>query len=166
MGFAMRGNVGDVGWMSVGARHAVPGERTWRGRATCSDVVRGWRVLACGAFGHGMPCPYCRTVQRTMSRLAPSNASCGVFLRWHRRRFHDRLPAGPVLLEVKSAGRRPAVRRTRMRTTAMRKNGYSITTVVWPRAIAVARRPPRSSEGKPNMQWMKRTSWRSTSPPS
>jgi hypothetical protein len=25
---------------------------------TCSDVVRGWHVIARGAFGHGMPCPY------------------------------------------------------------------------------------------------------------
>ena len=25
-----------------------------------SGVVRGWRTGACGAFGHGMPCPYCR----------------------------------------------------------------------------------------------------------
>ena len=50
------------------------GERTWRDRAICRDrwnsrcdcktfvanVVHGWRECACGAFGHGMPCPYCR----------------------------------------------------------------------------------------------------------
>jgi len=35
---AMQANVDGVGLPSVGARHAVPGERTWRGRAMRRDV--------------------------------------------------------------------------------------------------------------------------------
>jgi len=30
------------------------------GKTFVANVVRGWRECACGAFGHGMPCPYCR----------------------------------------------------------------------------------------------------------
>ncbi len=28
----------------------------------CSEVVLGWRPGASSAFGHGMPCPYCRVI--------------------------------------------------------------------------------------------------------
>lgn len=48
----------------------------------------------------------------------------------------------------------------------MEKENYSITTVDWPRAMAEARRAPRSFGGMPNVQLMKRTLWRLISPPS
>ena len=47
---------------SVGARHAVPGKRTWRSFAICCEpTVRHTVPLTetgvCRT-GHGMPCPY------------------------------------------------------------------------------------------------------------
>jgi len=48
-----------------------------RGKAFCSGAVRRWRVLACWAFGHGMPCPYC-------GKKAKSKAPAG------RRRYEKR----------------------------------------------------------------------------
>ena len=39
---AMQANVGGVGLPSVGARHAVPGERTWRGPCHASRCGVAW----------------------------------------------------------------------------------------------------------------------------
>jgi hypothetical protein len=35
----------------------------------------------------------------TIPRVAPSIGSCGALLRWHRRRFHDRLTGGACATE-------------------------------------------------------------------
>jgi hypothetical protein len=46
------------------------------------------------SVGHGT-----RNAERTMSRFAPRIWDRDAVLRWHRRHFHVRLPAGPVLLK-------------------------------------------------------------------
>ena len=74
---------------SRGHRRAVPGDETARSWRLCRDVqirkqkaedsvsgaVRGWRALACGAFGLRHAVPLCRNTRkakkRTMSRFAP-----------------------------------------------------------------------------------------------
>ena len=43
------------------------------GKTFCSGAVRGWHVRACGAFGHGMPCPYCRKRQKRKERRRASS---------------------------------------------------------------------------------------------
>jgi hypothetical protein len=146
-----------VGLTSVGARHAVPGERTWRGGAICRDVGLSWSVYrrppagvfefrcrgevqrqrrrpeasstngkvkragetpavqkplpeisfcgecvaACQASRSGTACraPTVGNGEGTIPRVAPSIGSCGALLRWHRRRFHDRLTGGACATE-------------------------------------------------------------------
>ena len=133
----------------------MPGDGTWRGRAICRDVrfeSKGGTFVAA------------RCVDGAWLLVGRSGTACraptvGKKQRRRKERCRDVRQASTIECDVTLA-------QAGMPVLLEGNGGYSITTVVWPRAIAVARRPPRSSEGKPNMQWMKRTSWRSTSPPS
>src|SRR4029077_20465691 len=95
--------------VSVGARHAVPGKRTWQNRTIClsfrwpfflrsvisSDantrkhMPGGWRAIAFGAFGHGMPCPYCTNCSR-------ATIGCQ-----HVRKFNSSAPTHDSLSELR-----------------------------------------------------------------
>jgi hypothetical protein len=73
---------------------------TIRGRRMVAHgamMARGclWRVRA----RHAVPLlGKCLMRKERCGRCAPSDCERGALLRWHRRHFHVRLPAGPVLL--------------------------------------------------------------------
>jgi hypothetical protein len=75
-----------------------------KAKTFCSGAVRGWRVLACSAFGHGMPCPYCRKLLRRRKNDVVIRVK-----NWRSRCVVALAQAGmPVLLEGGLRGRTKA----------------------------------------------------------
>jgi hypothetical protein len=74
----------ELGWIWAIYRDAEFSGRTTR---HSKRGVRGWRKCACGAFGHGMPCPYWTSQEERVLCSCMSSAHGAAFLRWHRRHF-------------------------------------------------------------------------------
>ena len=85
-----------------------------------SGVVRGWRTGACGAFGHGMPCPYCRKSAKSPAggqrvRKPEAKAKEPAGCRRYNRTTSRRAPSNAIVLRdslAQSSFSRAAYRRT------------------------------------------------------
>src|ERR1700752_4108170 len=60
---------------------------------SASALCDGWDAVACGAFGHGVPCPYWRTA-RTRNVVAVVPSICGCAVCCLRRRLKPTLLKG------------------------------------------------------------------------
>ena len=61
----------------IGPFVAVENSKANGGSASCG----GWRAVACGAFGHGMPCPYCGKCVMRKERCGDGCLSSAIVLR-------------------------------------------------------------------------------------